>query len=725
MPRSVLIGPLARASLVLAALLPLACAGVKSQQTTGGNDASVAGTSGGGGGGGGGGGAGTGGGGPGSGGAPATCTRTTTCTPTGGQYCGVIGDNCGRQLDCGACPADQICDSGLCVGGATCMAAVCGSYCGIIGDGCGHALTCASCTGTQVCKSGICADPGCVPRTCNGPGSVRYCGSVGDGCGGTLDCGTCPNNGVCGGGGVPHVCTDPTCAKVSCTPTGAQYCDMIGDGCGGAQNCGACPNAGMCGGGGAPNVCPIMNGGACQNLQCLIPMCTPTTKTSLSGTVYDPAGRVPLYNVTVYIPNAALDPIPEGVSCDRCSAQVSGHPVAAALTDTNGHFVLQNVPATTNVPLVIQVGKWRRQVTIARINPCVDNPITDLNLTRLPRSSSEGHIPKIAVTTGGSDALECFLREIGIADSEFTTDAGAGRVNLFVGGDPSVNPTKGQGAASFAPALGGGAFPDAGTLWGNVDKLLGYDLLILSCEGGQYPNRKLPYINNIKRYADAGGRLFNDHLHFYWLRNGPAPWPTTATYIGAADKLPTPVTATVDTTFPKGAAFADWLVNTGGSTTRGQLQLFDSQHSVTVANPALAQQWIFVPTDVNDPSMRQATQYLTFNTPVETTPDAQCGRVVFTDIHVKSAPPPAGGGSDNSDPTQPFPTACVAGSLSGQAKALEFLFFDLSACVQPDGSMPIPPIVPPPGVPGSPPPSVTTPPPVPPPPPPPPPPLVQ
>ena len=173
----------------------------------------------------------------------------------------------------------------------------------------------------------------------------------------------------------------------------------------------------------------------------------------------------------------------------------------------------------------MQVGKWRRQVTIPTVTSCVDNPITDVNLTRLPRTQSEGHMPKIAVTTGGSDAIECFLREIGIADSEFTTDAGTGRVNLYVGGD---GPGNGQGTATFGAALGGATFPDAQTLWSNTNKLLGYDILMHSCEGGQYPDAKKPYIANIKKYADSGGRLFNSHLHFYWLRNGPTPWPTTA-----------------------------------------------------------------------------------------------------------------------------------------------------------------------------------------------------
>jgi hypothetical protein len=710
-------------------LLAAACAGVKSKAASGG------GGSGGGTPGAAGGRSGTagatgttsGGGGSGAAGTTVTGIDASVCTPIactqpGGQYCGTIGNGCpfGKE-DCGACANGWSCQSGLCVGPASCVPLACtqsgGQYCGSIGDGCGAAVDCGTCSGGQTCNSGLCVASGCVPLTCNSAGG-QYCGTIGDGCGGSLDCGACSGAATCGGGGVANVCGgDPNCKPIVCSPTGGQYCGTIGDGCGGSLNCGTCAGGATCGGDGTPNVCPGTIGpGGCTGLACLVPTCTAPATTTLTGKVYDPAGVVPLYNVIVYIPNTALDPIPEGVSCGKCNAQVSGSPIATALTGADGSFTLTGVPATTNVPLVIQVGKWRRQTTIPSITACVTNTITDVNLTRLPRTKAEGNIPKIALTTGGSDALECFLREIGIADSEFTTDAGTGRVNLYVGGLPGTGGA-GQGAASFTAALGGAAFPAATTLWSDPDKLLSYDILLHSCEGGTYPAAKQPYYANIKRYADAGGRLFNDHDHYVWLTKGPVPWPTTANYNGGGDKLLSPVTATIDTTFPKGVAFNSWLTNVGATTTPGMMQLAGSQHTV-VTPTAPTQQWIYVPHDSQDPNNAQATQYMTFNTPVEATADNQCGRVVFTDIHVKALVPPATGG-DDSDPSKPFPSACKVTSLSGQAKALEFLFFDLSACVQPDTSMPQPPIVPPPGAPTSPPASVPPPPTVPPPPPPP------
>ena len=167
----------------------------------------------------------------------------------------------------------------------------------------------------------------------------------------------------------------------------------------------------------------------CVNLKCRIPNCTGTTEgtTTLSGVVNIPAGNLPLYNASVYIPNRALLPIVSGASCDRCDEVFSGEPVAVTTTDVNGRFMLTGIPAGADIPLVIRLGKWRRQITIPAIQACKSNTV-DAALTRLPRNRTEGDIPKVAVVTGAFDATECLLRKLGIDDSEFTPESAGGHL---------------------------------------------------------------------------------------------------------------------------------------------------------------------------------------------------------------------------------------------------------------------------------------------------------
>ena len=90
--------------------------------------------------------------------------------------------------------------------------------------------------------------------------------------------------------------------------------------------------------------------------------------------------------------------------------------------------------------------------------------------------------------------------------------------------------------------------------------------------------------------------------------------------------------------------------------------------------PGLGQRWIY-----NEGSV----PYFSANTPIEkaATPDQQCGRFVHTGIHI------SGGGETDG----PFPTACASRALTAQEKALEFLIFDLSACILPNDVPPEPP----------------------------------
>jgi hypothetical protein len=406
--------------------------------------------------------------------------------------------------------------------------------------------------------------------------------------------------------------------------------------------------------------------GSCSNLQCQQVACSAGAKTTVSGTVFDPKGDVPLYNVVVYVPNTALSSIVDGASCEKCDSALSGSPVVSALTDTKGHFVLQDVPVGKDIPLVLQIGKWRRKVVLPAVTACVDNPITDPALTHLPRNKAEGNIPKIALTTGGADALECLLRKIGIDDAEFTTEAGDGRVNLFAGY---------RGGDRFVDALNGGSsFTGAKTFWSSLDTLKKYDVVLLACEGDQVPTEKPTIaLQALFDYTNLGGRVFASHWHNYWLEKGPVPFPTTATFKHQSD-LSNPFTARIDASFPKGKALSDWLLNVGASKTEGELVIKEAQHTVDAVNPKTSYQWIYG-------ASPKSVQYLTFNTPIGVPEANQCGRVVFSDIHVSS------GDKHGVD----FPSGCTTKTISPQEQALLFMLFDLSSCIQDDGAPPVTP----------------------------------
>jgi hypothetical protein len=376
------------------------------------------------------------------------------------------------------------------------------------------------------------------------------------------------------------------------------------------------------------------------------------------------------------VPNEQLAPLTDGASCNRCDTAASGSPVTSALSGTNGGFVLENVPVGQNIPLVLQVGKWRRQVIIPEVLPCTDNAITDASLTRLPGSQAEGDIPKIAMTTGELDALECLLRKLGIQDSEFTPEGGTGRVTLFAGHG---------GTSEFSSTLNAGAeLTSAQDLWNDLELLQQYDVLLMSCEGGEYPQEKSAGARELmQQYADGGGRIFMSHWHKIWLEQGPDPFPELVNFVNSDEDLT--LTASVDTTFPKGQALAEWLVNVQGSTQLGTVDLVDAQDTAESANPELSQRWIYT---TDDPT---TVQYVSANTPLGADAANQCGRIVYSNIHVTTGNSGVAAAADS--PGDPFPESCLTTGLTPQEKVLAFMLFDLSACLIPDDEEPRPPVV--------------------------------
>jgi hypothetical protein len=407
-------------------------------------------------------------------------------------------------------------------------------------------------------------------------------------------------------------------------------------------------------------------GGPCVNLQCVQVDCSSrglaADATTVSGVVYDPAGKNPVYNAIVYVPNEPPKALASGVVCDQCGVLTTGNPVVSALSDATGHFQLRNVPPGMNIPLVIQVGKWRRQTKITSVAACSDNPLTDRNLTRLPANQSEGDMPQIALATGGCDAFECLLRTVGIADSEFTPASGSGHVHVYKG-------YNGMGLYQSTAST---------DLWSNLDKMKKYDLIVNSCECSENYNseKTAAMIQNHVDYVNAGGRVFDTHYNYYWITNASPPVPTTASFV--MDQLLGNVTATVDTSFPKGDALATWLVATGASTTKGQLPLVEARVDVSSVNPP-STRWIYGSTAPGN-----GVFHYTFNTPVGAADNAQCGKVLFSDFHAAA--------SSNIQYT-PFPTECSSSTLLPQAAALEFMLFDLSSCIQRDTQLPMPPPV--------------------------------
>jgi hypothetical protein len=422
-------------------------------------------------------------------------------------------------------------------------------------------------------------------------------------------------------------------------------------------------------GGGGQGGDPFSSGSgttpSCLGIACQRVACEGGGTTRVSGTVHDPAGRVPLYNVLVYVPNAPLDPIPEGVSCDTCAAAPSGDPLVTALTDTHGRFVLDDVPVGHDIPLVVQVGKWRRQLVLPEVDACVDNPTED-GRVRLPRGQAEGHLPKIALSTGGADPLECLLRKVGIDDAEFSAEGGSGRVHLFAGR---------EGTNLLDARLGGGAELSASTnLWGTLDSLRRYDVVLLACEGDQDRSHKPAAARQaLFDYTAAGGRVFMSHWHNYWLEAGPPPFPQTARWDHQNDPTDSPFIARIDSSFPKGQALSEWLFNIQASASPGELVIEEAQHTVDDLNSRISTRWIY-----SEAPITPGVQYFTFNTPIDAALDQQCGRVVYSDIHVSS--------EDRTG--RPFPTGCADTELSPQEKALLFMLFDLSACVTPDDEPP-------------------------------------
>jgi hypothetical protein len=393
--------------------------------------------------------------------------------------------------------------------------------------------------------------------------------------------------------------------------------------------------------------CPPVTctGGLCLKQLC----CDGAPATSISGVVHAPNGTLPIAGALVYVPNSSLQPFTHGPSLESCGGtRVYGDLLVGAISDAHGHFTLANMPSGSDIPIVVQAGKWRRRMT-ATITPCVDNPLPDDSLrlpTRPNETSPDDDMPSIAIATGADDALECTLRALGVDGSQFTPPGGSGRVHVW----------QGEGGAT----LGGSP---ASSLWASVDggaspTLASYDMLLLACEGADFIADK-PATSRaaIASYANNGGWVLATHAQGVWIEQGPGAWPSTAVWNHAAD--PASTTLAVDQSTDAGVAFAQWLLAAGASTTLGAFDVSRPRHDVDAMDASAPRTTWALGDDAG------ALAIYSFTTPLGG--QYSLGRVLYADLDVSQI-----GG-------EAFPSACST-SLTPEQKAFAYFLFDHPMC---------------------------------------------
>jgi hypothetical protein len=396
-----------------------------------------------------------------------------------------------------------------------------------------------------------------------------------------------------------------------------------------------------------------------------------TNTTTITGKVFAPNGVDPLPNVLVYIPQAAVDPFTPGVSCPVVGAAPSGNPLVGATSGVDGSFEIDNAPAGINIPLVIVSGRWRRQLMIPTVTACAANPLPSQPVTAgqtptafavFPSTQAQGDIPKIAVATGNADSVECVLRKVGIADSEFTDPAGnsngyVGRVNFFTG-------------EAVAGAEISSSTPTEASLMAAGGPLNQYDVLMLPCEGQAF-GRATPELQDLAAFANGGGRVYASHYAYSWM-DTTTTFSTVAKWLDASNGQYTSELAAVDPSFSGGTTLSQWLQETGASTTPGQITLSTVRQTQSgVVAPT--QSWLKV-IDASG-SIDNVTMQFVWDAPVataSTTPANQCGRVLFNEYHVEQPTGTITG--------KVFPAECPAAgtALSPQEKLLEYSLFELT-----------------------------------------------
>src|SRR5262249_53115262 len=145
------------------------------------------------------------------------------------------------------------------------------------------------------------------------------------------------------------------------------------------------------------------------------------------------------------------------------------------------------------------------------------------------------------------------------------------------------------------PGGDGALFGDAEVLWGSFEQLARYDIVLAGCEGNGYPDSKpQAALDAMKRYVDAGGRLYATHHQRIWI-TGTNDWRNLATFDPSISGSLNATPATVDeASSPIGPAFASWLMEVGASVSRDELFVDAAYYQVPAIDRARTTRWLHV-----------------------------------------------------------------------------------------------------------------------------------
>jgi hypothetical protein len=406
-----------------------------------------------------------------------------------------------------------------------------------------------------------------------------------------------------------------------------------------------------------------LGGPPCHGRLCDLPHCAPGTTTEIVGRLFAGNGSDPVPGAIVFVPVADVPELPTAVTCDQCNNLPSA--VTTATTSFDGSFRLRGVPAGT-FPLVARLGRFQRVATITA-TACIENrvdadPDTGNKGLRLPRKKGElaplDRLPRIAVISGDYDQIECVLKRIGVDELDMYNGRATGTTN--------------------PPAIA-----EQATLLGDGKRLFSYDIVVVNCTDNQYQSllANATVKQNLESFVASGGRLYVTDWAYDVIEQVPAfsPYicfepqsPPAAPMCSAGPARP--MSADSRDYYSGRSQILDpemarWLTQFPGTIDGSSSVEVDYSFVVVskVGGDSNGKSTVWVQGPAKGYGTRPQTVTFDYKS---------CGRVHFSTYNTEP--------NGNVDDSQRWPSGCKA-SLSAQERLLEYLFFNVAACVGPPG----------------------------------------